>query len=331
MNNFNLVVINKNNEAFFNFCVFFIAILYSFLLVFFIPMDGAILDRINYLNYAGNSNSLILRYMSGGVLSFLFNEPVWLMVNSLLGFFMEPEKVVSFIIFFSSFVTSFIILRVNPKYFWFLVALLFFPQVIDKFVMHLRQGLAISIFLLGWFCCERKSKIFILSITPFIHASFFFVLFLYLFSLILTRCRFAIDVKVLATCLLGIFFGLGLGYIAGFLGARQADSYQFSGGGGSGLGFLFWFGVLLIYTCQGRYFSRVNSFSILVISFYLSTYFFIEVTGRIFESMVIVVILSSLSLTSWRKMAFFIYIFLFVVFSWLLRINQPWLGWGYAG
>lgn len=305
-----------------------LSFLYAFLLCYLLPMDEGIKDRVNYLVYADTSDIIILGYISGGILSFLFNEPIWLGINILLSFFLTPEQVVLLVIFFSASVTSFLILKVNPKYILFLLFILIFPQVIVKYVVHLRQGLAISFFLLGWFCLSTKWRWFFFISASLIHSSFLFVIALYFLSVTMLRLNFSNDLRSFIILAFGLIVSFGLGFIASSLGTRQSNEYNFNAADISGLGFIFWLGILILYWLQGREFTKNNAFSMAILVFYLTTYFFIEVTGRIFESALIIVLLSSLELTSWRKSLFFLACACFVCLSWLLRINQPWLGWG---
>jgi hypothetical protein len=304
------------------------SLIYSLALVYFIPINDLITDRLNYLTYASNSDVIALSYLSKGLLSFIFNEPVWLAINIVLNQFLSPERVVSVIVFFSALVSAYLVLKTNPKYFLFLLFILVFPQVIKNYIIHLRQGLAISIFLLGWFTHSKPYRWILFGLTPFIHASFFFVLFLLAYVSILKNTKFAFDLRTIAVVILGLAIGLGLNLIAKLLGARQATEYQFSTTNVSGLGFIFWLCIFILYSLQGRSFVNNHVFAISSIAFYLTTYLLFEVTGRIFESTTIIVLLAGLDLTAWRRKFFLAAIALFILFSWLLRLNQPWLGWG---
>jgi hypothetical protein len=291
-------------------------------------MSDEIKDRAHYLTYADDSNLIALKYFHQGILSFFFNEPAWLGVNILLSIYLRPEEVVFVIVFFSAALSSFLILRVNPKYFLFLVLILCLPQVIVKYVVHLRQGLAISIFLIGWFTTQTYRRWLLFLFACLIHASFFFIIGLYAMSTLMRHLNFSVDLRTFVTVIFGLTVSFGLGIAASVLGARQAQQYDFSMPETSGLGFVFWVGVLFLYWIQGRSFTRLHSFSITAIVFYLTTYFFIEVTGRIFESALIIVLLSSIDLKSWRKRLFLLVLPLYGLIMWMLRINEPWLGWG---
>ncbi|MDC9524617.1 EpsG family protein [Pseudoalteromonas sp. Angola-30] len=318
----------RNTKLIYSLAVLALAFLYALVLSNYIPMDVTIKDRLNYIEYASNPEIIFVRYWSSGVISSFFNEPVWLGLNFIFSRFLTPEQVVATIIFFSAFSSAFVILKINPRYIFFLVFILLFPQVITKYVVHIRQGFAISLFLLGWFCQSRSWRWFFFALTPLIHASFFFILFLYVFTHILRDVKLSSDIRTIAVILFGLTIGVGLGFLAGAVGARQANVYEFSASSVSGLGFVLWLCVFTLYYLQGRTFAKKNAFAMSIIAFYLSTYFLIEVTGRIFESSVVIVLLASLGLTSWRRLCFFGLIISFTLITWILRFKEPWLGWG---
>lgn len=324
----NIIQSVKEQSLTYKIGIIFISISYALVLAYSLPMDGKILDRVNYLEYAGFSDVIFLRYLLKGYINVIMNEPLWLIINISLNQIFDPEDTVRIIILFSAFISAFLVLKADSKHFVFLVLLLFFPMVIGKFTIHLRQGLAISVFLLGWFSARNSWKLFWFSLTPFIHASFFFVLFLYFLNSKLRSMKFSIDLRSFIIFFIGLGLGLGLGYIANLLGARQSQEYSFTGANVSGLGFVFWLIILVTYWLQDRKFTKENAFVMSCIIFYLSTYFLVEVTARIFESTVIIVLLASLKLTSIRKKFFFIMFFAFLTISWIGRINQPWFGWG---
>ncbi|HDY8002268.1 TPA: EpsG family protein [Vibrio vulnificus] len=320
--------VNFNRKiAGYEYFILLFSFLYSFLLACAIPVD-AVLDRVNYLTYAADSEIIITRYLSSGLSSLIFNEPIWLGLNFFLSLLFSPENTVSVIVFISSFLSSYFVLKVSPKNIVFLLFILFVPQVIGKYIVHLRQGLAISVFLMGWYITNIKLRYLIFFTTPFIHSSFFFVLILLILTEVSLKMKLARDIRSILVVCVGLALGVGLNYIVGFFGARQATEYQFTSDSVSGIGFLFWLGVLSLYWFQGHVFVRKHAFSISAIVFYLSTYFFLEVSGRIFESMIVVVLLASIDLRSWRKSTFFIALSFFVLLTWLQRVNQPMFGWG---
>lgn len=259
-------------------------------------------------------------------MTLLSNEPVWLFFNSILGSLFKPETVLKIIIGFPASVVSYLALRANSNNLILIFLFLFLPQVLNNHIVHLRQGLAVSFFLIGWFSKRYPIKWSFMLLTPFIHASFFFILLFLFLVVILRKLNFAADLRGVVFISYGVFVSFFLGNIAKFLGARQGDSYSFSVGDISGLSFIFWSGVLLLFVLQGRSFLRYNSFVIGSLIFYLSTYFFIEVSARIFESTLIILLLAGLQMSSWRRQAFIFIIILYGLFSYFLRLDEPWIG-----
>lgn len=285
-------------------------------------------DRANYLRYASESEAVLARYWSRGILATLANEPLWLLINSFLASFLSPETVLRTLIFFPAAVSAWLVLRRQPEHFVWLIIILILPQVFKNYVIHLRQGVAISIFLLGWFSDRRVTKHLLLGLTPFVHSSFFFILMLLALSSVLLRVRLALDLRSLFIALVGLAVGLGLGWLAELFGARQSGSYGFSVGDVSGLGFIFWSVVLALFFFESTEVGRSKTFEIAILIFYLATYFFVEVAGRIFESGMLVVLLAGLALSSWRLIIFKSLLCLYVGMQMAIRFNLP--GFGFA-
>ena len=309
--------------------IFVTAILYAYLLITLIPID-AVKDRGNYLNYASWPETLIIQRLEGGVLALIFNEPIFLLINFVLSFLFDEENVVRTIIFFGSFTTSYLVLRYNYRYFLLLLFFLLIPQVLKNYVIHLRQGLAMSFFLIGYLSTSKnkfKNSFFIL-LSPLIHSSFFVLVFLIYLNKFLEKFRFDVTLKILVIALFGIISSFIMETVGQLSGARQAAQYEFTSADISGLAFLFWVLVFVIYTLQGKHFLKKNLLSIAILIFYLTTYFFIPVTARIFESGIVLVLLSSLSLTDWRKYSFIGLILFYTTYSVFLRIGSPYFGWG---
>ena len=311
-----------------NLKIFMISMLYALFLTFYFPIDSSIIDRSNYLIYAENSLIIVGRYLDESILTLFFNEPIWLLINIVLSSFLEPQNTLRTIIFVSSFTVSFLLLRNNLRYFWILLIILVFPSVIKNFIIHIRQGLAIAFFLIGWFSLSKSKKYFFFILSPFVHASFFIVIVIYFISSILQKMKFTFDVRLFIYLIIGLFVSLGLGFISSLLGMRQANEYEFTAPSSSGLGFLFWLGILIIYISNGKDFLRKNSFILGMIVFYLTTYFFVEVTARIFESVIIIVLLASLELKLKQKYIIFCMIISFTLLSYIIRLNQNYLGFG---
>jgi hypothetical protein len=124
----------------------------------------------------------------------------------------------------------------------------------------------------------------------------------------------------------GIATSVSLSFIAESLEARQAALYAFEATEVSGLAFLQWSILLTIMLSCDINWVRINSFAIGIVIFYLSTYWFLEVTARIFESGLIVVLLTGLTLEGWRRRTFLVIVFSAGILAWLLRVGEPSLG-----
>ena len=140
--------------------------------------------------------------------------------------------------------------------------------------------------------------------------------------------KLAFDIKLVVYLIIALIVSFGLAFFASLLGMRQANIYEFRAADTTGLGFLFWFLILVIYLLNGKEFLRKYSFVIGMMIFYLVTYFFIEVTARVFESVIILVLLSSLELKNKYKV-FVIFLFtVMIIYQFLINIDNPYMGYG---
>ncbi|HJS91155.1 MAG TPA: EpsG family protein [Steroidobacteraceae bacterium] len=282
-------------------------------------------DRANYLNYATDSLVLLGKNVINGPVAVLANEPVWLLVNWALGVLFTPAHAVRLLIFTSALVMAFEVLRHAPSKGWaWALPFLLMPQLLDNYTTHLREGCGLSIFLAGWFSESRYRKYLLLVLSPLVHSSYFVVLALYLVVGVTKRLRLANDVQVAAIVTFGAAMSVGLVWLGSILGARQASEYQYLGGATvSGLGFVFWLAVLLIFLIEGSSLVRKHALAVGALVFYLTTYFFLQFTGRIFEAMLLLVLLAGLELTSWRKFAFVGLTISWVLFGWMVLAANP--------
>jgi len=282
------------------------------------------LDRHNYLIYAEQSFDILVITASRGVLPLLSNEPVWLLINSGLAQIFEPEVVLRIIIFSAAALFSYSLLRVDPKNSLWLILFLLMPVLLKNHITHLRQGLAMALFYAGYFSHGSVRRILLITIAPFIHSSFFFILPIVILPAIFKRLRLAMDLRMIVFAGFAIFASLSLGVIATMLGARQSGVYNFEiASSVSGLGFVFWMMMGCLFVLQGEKYLKQNQEAIGVLVFYLVSYFFIEVTGRIFESGLPLVLLAGLALTGWRRWAFIASFLLYSSFQWLQRFSSP--------
>ena len=292
--------------------ILIISVLYAYFLMN-IPMDG-IMDRDNYLRYALSSSEIWTFY---DPISRLFNEPLWLQLNiNLYILFNNQETVVKFYVFFSSMIMSFIVLRQNKKYFIYLLGIVFLWQVMTNYVVHLRQGVAITIFLLAYFNKNKNIRLFFYLLTPFIHTSFFIVLALILFSTILKKSKLSLQINYLLQFSSYTIFSLFILSIALYLGARQGELYLSENSiSFSGFGFIYWLLILFIFISEKPSFQLKNNLTISFILFYLASYFTLPVVGRIFEDVLILILLSALDLSENKQKIFFMLFTIYFLFQ----------------
>jgi hypothetical protein len=295
--------------------VFFVALAYAIVLVS-LPQDG-FRDRANYLTYATASDVVLQRYVSQGITSILANEPLWLLTNMALSRFLPPEKVIAVIIGVSAFITAWLVLRSKPQHFVWLLLFLLYPGVIKNYIIHLRQGLAIAIFLVGWFSSRRAQRWLLLGLTPFIHASFFFVIAILLLARFSRKTRLSASLSLLLFVTATAVMILSLQWAAAGLGARQANEYELlSTSGASGAAFVFWSAMLMLMLLEGKVFLRQHRFEVGSMILYLVTYFFIPVTARVFESALVLILIAGLDLSANRGRLFKLAILAFATLQW---------------
>jgi len=285
-----------------------------------LPMSW-FLDRHNYINYADSSFNVLANFSASGLLPMLANEPIWLLINIALAQFFDPEAVVRVVIFVSTSILTYCIIKKNPKNAIWLLFFLLMPQLLKNHTTHLRQGLAMAVFYAGFFSRSVFGGRLLMALSPFIHASFFFILPIVLLPPLLKKLRYAIDVRLFVLAGFALVASLFLGFIASFFGARQVNYYDFEMTSVSGLGFVFWAIVFSLFIMQGKNFWNKYQEAIGVLVFYLCSYFLIEVTARILESGLPLILLAGLALTKWRRWAFISAFMLYGTIQWVLRLS----------
>lgn len=292
-----------------------------------LPVD-AFVDRENYLTYASSSAEIFERGSGEGWLYILTNEPVWLLLNVALSLVFADETVVRLVVFLSAFITAYLSLKIDSKYFLILLLFLLLPQVMKNYIVHLRQGLAVAFFLIGWFSRGKWVRNLFMLLTPFVHASFFFVLVIYYCSVMLARLRFSSGLRIITFTFVGLGAASVTLWLASSLGARQAEVYGEGSLQISGLGFVYWLTIAILFLLQGKKFLNSNSFQMGMLVFYLAIYFFLPISARIFESSVLLVLISGLRLTSWRLYLYLLLLLFYFLMLWIPRLSQPGFGWG---
>jgi hypothetical protein len=313
--------------------ILLLSLAYGAVLVAF-PFDGkstigVVLDRTNYLVYAQHPLGFLARYWSVGPLAGLANEPLWLLINAGLATLLPSESVMKLIIFAPAVVVAWQVLRRSPRQFPLLILLLLLPQILNNHLVHLREGLAVAVFLTGWFSRRGYIKWPLIVAAAFIHSSFFFVFPLLVLAHVLERLRISSSLRTVAFLGFAVLVGVSIGWTATILGARQAVEYSFTDTG-SGLAFIFWTGVLFLFCAQGRSFLYRHAFALSGICLYIGGYFFAGVISRVFEAVLVIVLLSGFELTGWRRQSFIFAFLSYFTLQWAIHAGQPLWGFGVA-
>jgi hypothetical protein len=316
-NRYQSSVISIINISKSNISIIILSVLYAGILANLPLME--FFDRNNYLLYTQDSLAILESHWSRGFFSFLSNEPAWLAINIVLSSFLSSETTLKCIIFFSSLFFALVISKYKPReLIWFCLVLIV-PTVINKYTVHLRQGLAIDFFLFGCFAHNKVLKRISFTIAPFIHSSFFIVYALMIINKIITWLKLSMGLRFLIIFIVAIIIGLYLYSIAFYFGARQGQVDFQIASNTSGVGFSFWFIILGVMCLEGRLFIGQHDLELSTIVFYLSTYYFSVSTVNVFESSVVLVFLSMQRLTGWRRIICMLLLGFFTIFSYMYR------------
>lgn len=303
-----------------NALLIYFSLIYGFILQS-LPVLG-FLDRQNYLTYASDSVNILVHLAIDGPIVTLANEPLWLLINIGLAQFFDPEIVVRIIIFFGAFLLSYSLTSANPKHSIWLALFLLMPQLLKNNITHLRQGLAMAFFFAGFFSKGLLKRWILMVSTPFIHASFFYILPFVMLPAISNRLRLGMDIRLVILGGFAVLASLSLSILVTLVGARQAADYDFTMASVSGLGFAFWAIIATFFFVQGKTFLKNNQEAVGILLLYLVSYFFIEITARVFESGMPLVLLAGLTLPRWQRWAFIVSFLLYSSMQWILRLSS---------
>lgn len=287
--------------------------------------DARFADFNFYLYYAEASHVLFVKYLAQGNL--ITNEPLWLLSNILLGTMFKPETVIRTILFCSAFISAFSVLSACRKRPVWAFLILLSPFVIKNYIIHVRQGLAIALFIFGILHQNIKVRVIFTLMTPLIHSSFFVIVILFFVIQVMRKLRFDRNLIYIGLVIAGLCVSIFFIPLAEVLGARQSNAIQALKP--SGFGFVLWFFVLMNFFFSGSEYARRHQASIALLLMYLLTYWTLPFAGRIFESGIMLVMISASSLPRHQRYNVFCGFLAASMFLWIGRINQPLLG--YAG
>lgn len=282
----------------------------------------AFMDRENYLIYAQHSQDFYDSFANQGLTALLANEPLWLQLNIWLAGFLAPETVVRTLIFIGAFVLPYSLIRIAPKQAWWIALFFFAPYLVKNHITHLRQGFAMAIFFLGFSIRLPVLRWSLMGTAPFLHSAFLFILPLVTLARTTSRFRLSPDTRLPLMIAASVVVSLASESIANFSGARQAEVYDFEMRQVTGLGFLFWTSIGSLFVLSGKSWIGRHQEALSILIFYLVSYFFLEVTARIFEAGLPLVLLAGLALSGWRRQAFLTSFICFSLIEWQIRLSS---------
>ncbi len=139
------------------------SILLSFLYVYtYFSIPNRILkDRANYIIYANDPDFFLNNY--DGIALF-FNEPIFLLLNKFYTLYFSPDVVPLIFVLLNTSALMFFLIKESKNLSLFFLGLIFVivcPYLFQSQLTALRQTLAISIFLISFFCFKDNKKIFL--------------------------------------------------------------------------------------------------------------------------------------------------------------------------
>jgi len=295
-----------------------------------LPLE-AFLDRANYLIYAEYSDLIIARFLSLGPLAALANEPLWLFVNIALAQVFPAQTGLRILIFVPAFVVAFVLLRQDPRHGIWIALLLVMPQVMKNHVIHLRQGLGLSVFLLGFFTLSPWPRRALMLMAGLVHSSFLFLALILALASGLRATPLSARFRVVLMVVLFATAATFVDTVAQAFGARQALQYADARAELSGLGFLFWLVIAGLFLSAERGFLEAQMPALAIVVFYLSTYFILPYAARIFESGLVLVFLAGLNLPGARRHVFIVAALCYGALMVATPAASPWFGWALGG
>jgi hypothetical protein len=309
-----------------------LALVFSVGYAFFLaslPIDGFV-DRDNYFNYITDASLLLDTKLESGIATLLQNEPVWLLVNLFLGRFLGEHDALRVLIFFSAWLFSQSILRISkddPTFFILAVVVCLLPQVLKNYVIHLRQGLAIAVLMFTLTSSSLIVRRIGNILAPLIHTSFLFVFINYMLAWLANKYSGTSRTHLyLAMLFAACLFNVSLIFLVGYSDARQiTENASLDFEARSGMAFLFWLVVLIIFLWDGVDFGIRYFFAVASIAGYLLLYFVFSPIARIFESAMPFVLVTGYGLQSSRRQLFYVMLGLLFLYQWLSPVlaGQP--------
>lgn len=301
---------------------FIFLILYLLVLIVAIPNTNIVIDRESYfISFTNISERVAITDFSSP--SIIFKEPLYLIVTYILAIFFSVESIALIFIGVSAFLSLTSIFKARPELLPIIIIVFLLPQFMGKFIIHIRQGAAIAIFLTSYYYFNR-SLLTSSFISGLMHVSFFIAIPLLIAAkLTSNRALLSLIMSIIIFLAATLFFYDGrISEIVSYLNLRQINSYSFTSENVSGLGFLFWFYMYTLLFLKKKP-SEISIFSMNIIAFYCASYFWVNFISRFIESFYPIIFMEIKSINN--TLLYLSLLFYFAV-SWLPRLDQQLLG-----
>lgn len=311
-----------------------VGLVYSVLLsysdLFFGFSFDSVKDRVNYQAYFDlEAFSLFEKFG----LNLIFLEPGFVLFMAILSIpFDSSVLTVRALIAISSFIFAFSLVKIERVPTGIKMLILIFPWVLANYIMTLRQGLALSLFMYAYFHGSRNAKVLVYCIVPLIHYLFWIVVGLIGLLAILKRVR--VSVGIAFVCILAaISFAIIILFFAIFnydlFGKGELQSllalYRERIGFHVGFGWLFWFVVFLLFGSQRFSFIRDNYLSFAFLALYLIWMPFFPPISRVMQVGAPIILLAAFGeygLSFGRRILLTLMMVLHVIYFVLLSIES---------
>lgn len=291
----------------------------------------SIRDRLNYSLYPSIASNIIDNNYLDSASSYLANEPIFLHISDLWNKLDSGIKYENFLIFISSFVSFYFLLRKSNSLI-ISFSIMFFPFVAVNYIMSLRQGLALSFLLLGIYSKKKINKILFIGAAPFIHVTFAVTLMLLLYTYLVGQFFKSKIIFSIVTLFAISIITYPAFFIARNFGVRQLDVYSNQNiieNSNTGLGFLLFILILsiLIFSRNSKVVHSVIfskgadldiKFSILASMTYLLSYILFPPLARMMQNHALIVLLVCCLMGGFGSKLIYIIVF-FISFVLLLH------------
>tara|TARA_Y100001978_G_C23671933_1_gene424247 strand:- start:171 stop:1160 length:990 start_codon:yes stop_codon:yes gene_type:complete len=276
-----------------NFRYNLISTFYSLIITFLTDIlgyqDFEIRGRARYLSYfEGLTDYFLENFESQSLIVNLLNDALFWIICYLLGLLFNPAIGLRLLIFISSFITCNFILRNKNGNFFYNLLFLINPFLILNLISNIRQPLAMAIFLLSFNFINKTKRRIGFFIASTVHTGYFLISFLNFYSQFLVRFKSNIYNKTLIFLASYSIFTFSFFSLLSIIPARQIIEYgeKINQYEVSGLGFIFWLTILIIFIIKDEKHLNQNSiyiFSLGMIIFYLVSYYYLPFSARLLE------------------------------------------------